>query len=332
MSKFTVLVTDYAWPTLKIEEEILHQVDARLVVAAQGDDELIHLAAGADAILTCWRDVPAPVIEAASHCRIISRYGVGLDNIDLARATERGIVVTNVPDFCQEEVSDHAMALVLACARRLIHFSSATRSGEWNPRAFPQISRLRGQTIGLLGCGNIARALIPKALGFEMKICAYTPRIVETALSPFGKTTRKLSLMLRQADYVSIHAPLLETTVGLIGEAELREMKTTAFLINTSRGGLIDEAALIKALQEGWIAGAALDVLQDEPPPPEHPLLHMDNVIVTPHAAFYSETAIRELAERAASHVAQTLRGEDPDNIVNPEVLKQSNCRLYLDQ
>ncbi|MEM7129727.1 MAG: C-terminal binding protein [Chloroflexota bacterium] len=329
MSKFKVLVTDYAWPSLALEERILRQAGAELIVAESGDEEeLVQLAGGVDAILTCWKSVTAAVIEAATKCQIISRYGVGLDNIDLSYATEMGILVTNVPDFCQEEVSDHAMALMLACARRIIPFSRATSRGEWNPKAHPQIPRLRGQTVGLVGCGHIGKALIPKALGFEMKVCAYTPRITETALAPFGKTTRQLSFLLRHADYLSIHAPLTEETRGLIGEKELREMKPSAFLINTSRGDIVDEDALLKALEEGWIAGAALDVLWDEPPPPDHPLLQMDNVIITPHAAFYSETAIEELAERAAIHVVQVLTGEEPNHLVNPEVFERSNRRF----
>ena len=329
MSKFKVLVTDYAWPSLEIERRVLGAVGAELVVAETGEEaELRQLAPQADAILTCWKQVPPGVLDAAPRCLIVSRYGIGLDNIPVAHATQLGILVTNVPDFCLEEVSDHAMALLLACARRVASFARATRQGVWNLPAGRPIPRLRGQTLGLIGYGNIARALIPKALGFGLKIIAYTPRLRPDALAPFGAATNDLDFLLSQADYVSIHVPLTGETRGLIDARALRSMKPTAYLINTSRGAVIDEPALYQALTEGWIAGAALDVLTREPPEPMHPLLTLDNVIATPHAAFYSETAIAELAEKAVLHVAQALRGERPPNVVNPAVIEQANYRL----
>jgi D-3-phosphoglycerate dehydrogenase len=329
MARFHVLVTDYAWPSLEIERRILGEVDAGLLVAERGDEaELLQLAPRADAILTCWKQVPVPVLEAAPRCLVVSRYGIGLDNIPVEQATRLGILVTNVPDFCLDEVSDHTMALLLACARRVVRFAGATRDGVWNLDAGRPMPRLRGQTLGLIGYGNIAQALIPKARGFGLQILAYTPRLRADALEPFGAVTNELEVLLNQADYVSIHAPLTDETRGLINAKTLRQMKPTAYLINTSRGAIIDEGALHQALVEGWIAGAALDVLAQEPPDPDNPLLRLDNAIITPHAAFYSETAIDELEAKAAGRVAQVLRGERPSNIVNPAVLQQDNCRL----
>lgn len=326
---FKVLVTDYAWPALDVEREILSAVDAELVVAETGSEaELVGLAPVADAILTNWKRVPTAALDASPHCLVVSRYGVGVDNIPIDHATRLGILVTNVPDFCLEEVSDHAMALVLACARRVVRFARATREGRWNLALARGLPRLRGQTLGIVGLGNIGRSLVPKARGFGLRVLAYGPRIVPEALNGAGETTNDLGVLLAESDYVSIHAPSTPKTRGLIGEPELRRMKPSAYLINTSRGALVDEDALHRALSEGWIAGAAVDVLAQEPPPPDHPLLRLENLIVTPHAAFYSETAITELEMKAARNVAQVLHGEVPGAIVNPEVLGQANCRL----
>ena len=290
----------------------------------------MRLARDVDAILTCWKTVPAHALDVAANCRIVSRYGIGLDNIPVDRATELGIVVTNVPDFCLDEVADHTMALVLACARQIVTLARKTRSGVWDRSTPNPVPRLRGQTIGLVGYGHIARALVPRALGFGLNVVAYTPRLTPDALQPWGETAASLEELLERSDYVSLHVPLTPETSAMIDEHALRRMKPNAYLINTSRGALIDEDALLRALSEGWIAGAALDVLTAEPPPPENPLLRLDNVIITPHAAFYSETSIQELAYKASLHVVQALRGEQPANIVNPQVLGQANCRIRV--
>jgi D-3-phosphoglycerate dehydrogenase len=325
-----VLVTDYMWPSLEIERGILAEVGAELVVAEQGEaDELIRLADGISAILTNWKRVPAEALEAAPGCVVVSRYGVGVDNIPVERATELGIMVVNVPDFCLDEVSDHAMALLLACARRIVPFANATRAGTWDLLGIGRgLPRLRGQQLGIVGFGNIARALVPKAQGFGLDVLVYTPRLARGSDASGVRTTNDLGELLASSDYVSVHAPATPETRGLIGEAELRAMKPTAYLVNTSRGALVDEDALHRALVEGRIAGAGLDVLAQEPPPAGHPLLALENVIATPHAGFYSEAAIEELATKAARNAATALRGEVPATILNPSVLDQPNCRL----
>lgn len=328
MSVFRVLVTDYAWPNLEIERHLLAGKDAELLVAEKGSAaEIIRLAPQADAILTCWAQVPPAALDAAPRCLLVSRYGIGLDNIPVARATELGILVTNVPDFCLEEVSDHAMALLLASARQIVPQAAASRAGRWQRETGQMIPRLRGQTLGLIGYGNSARALVPKAQGFGLKVLAFTPRLTPGVLENGVEAVNRLDELLERSDYISIHAPLTAESRGLIDESALRKMKPNCVLINTSRGAIIDEAALMRALVEGWIAGAALDVLVQEPPAPDHPLLALPNVIVTPHAAFYSQASIAELQQKAAQNVVDVLLGKEPAQIVNREVLRQANCR-----
>jgi D-3-phosphoglycerate dehydrogenase len=325
----TVLITDYAWPSLDIEQTLLGSAGIALLAAERGDEqELIELAPQADAILTNWKPVTAAVLDATPNCQIVVRYGVGLDNIAVKHATALGIPVANVPDYCVEEVSDHAMALLLACARSIVGFARSTRDGAWDLAAGQPLPRLRGQTLGLVGYGHIARTLVPKAAGFGMTIIAYTPRLPADALAPFGKATNDFDLLLRQSDYISLHLPLSGETHHLIDRRALQTMKPTAYLINTARGAIIDETALYQALTEGWIAGAALDVLTTEPAAADHPLRTLDNVILTPHTAFYSDAAIKELQTKAAAQVKQALQGEIPANLVNSAVQTQPNFRL----
>lgn len=330
--RLRVLVTDFAWPSLDIEREILGRVGAELVVAETGGEaELIELAPDADAILTNWKTVPEAAVRAAGRCVVIGRYGVGVDNIPVELATELGIVVANVPDFCTDEVADHAMALLLACARRLVPFTSETRSGVWSLERAPGLPRLGEQVLGVVGFGRIARALVPRARGFGLRVLVYTPRLAAAgAVEPAAEVEIAASLdeLLAASDYVSLHAPATAETAGLIGEPELRQMKPSAYLINTSRGALIDEAALASALRDGKIAGAALDVLSSEPPPADLPLLRAPNVIVTPHAAFYSDPAIHDLQTRSATSVASVLTGSPPESVVNPAVLESDALRM----
>jgi D-3-phosphoglycerate dehydrogenase len=325
---FTVLITDHAWPSLDIERRILSEVGADLIVAERGDEsEIIALAPAADAILTNWKKVPAAALDAAPHCVVVSRYGVGVDNIPVDHATALGIIVTNVPDFCLDEVSDHAMALLLACARRVVRFASSTAAGAWQLDLARGIARVRGQTLGLIGYGSIARALVPKARGFGLEVVAYTPRSQRGFDDGGVERTNDLAYLLARADYVSLHAPSTHETRGLIGEAQLRAMKPSAFLINTSRGALVDEGALLQALERRWIAGAALDVLAVEPARSDHPFRALENVILTPHAAFYSEQAIEELEHKAAANVATVLGGGIPAEVVNRAVLERPDLR-----
>jgi D-3-phosphoglycerate dehydrogenase len=323
-----VLVTDFAWANLDIEQAILAQGGYKLRVAETGTtQELCQLAIDAVAILTNWRTVSPEILHQAPHCQIVSRYGVGVDNIAVQTATELGIVVTNVPDYCVDEVSDHALALLLACARGIVRYARSTQQGEWALSAGLPLPRLRGQTVGLVGFGNTAQALFPKLAGLGMRVIAYTPRIVVNALPAPHCTTRNLTELLQASDYVSLHLPATPETTGIVNHAFLAQMKPSAYLINTARGALIDEAALLDTLTQGQIAGAALDVLQVEAAHTNNPLLSLPNVIVTPHAAFFSTTSIPELQQKAAQHVLDVLSGAQTGNVINPLVLQQKNFR-----
>lgn len=326
-----VLVTDYAWENLEQEKEILNKIGAKLVVSTSGEEnELIKLAVDVDGILTCWAKVTDRVIEAAKKCQVIGRYGIGLDNIDVEKATQLGILVTNVPTYCVDEVSEHALALLLACARKISFYDRAVKGGKWDLQAGNSMMRLRGKTLGIIGLGKIGRAIVLKAKCFGLRTIAYDPAIGQKEAEKDGAIIVPFDRLLRESDFISVHVPLTESTRGLLGEEEFRKMKDTAFIINTSRGAVVDTKALCKAVEEGWIAGAGLDVLPQEPPEIDDPLLRQENVIITPHAAFSSKESVLELQRTAASQVACVLCGKKPENIVNPEVLKNPKLRASI--
>jgi D-3-phosphoglycerate dehydrogenase / 2-oxoglutarate reductase len=325
-NRFRVLMTDRAWPDTRIETSILRAADAELIEASATDEAtLAELAADVDAIATTWARVTDVVIRNSPRCRIISRFGIGLDNIAVLTATELGIPVTNCPDYCVSEVSDHALGLILACARRIGFFHWRTKRGEYNLGAATTMRRLSGQTVGLVGLGRIARELIPKLRSLGLKILAYT-----ASGSDHGTGCQMVTLpeLLEQSDFVSLHAPLDFETRHLINAERLSLMKPTAYLINTSRGGLVDPAALWDALQKDQIAGAALDVFEPEPPNLSDPLYCDERVIVTPHAAFVSAESLIAMRTQAMEQVVQALRGERPNNVVNP-LFENSVTRKY---
>ncbi len=327
-SRYRVIITDYGWPSVELERQVLAEIGAELIVAETGaEDELVALAPEADGILTNWKPTTGNVIQAASECQVIGRMGIGVDNIDVETATGLGIVVTNVPDFCVDEVSDHAMALLLACARKVALLDRGVRDGEWDRDVGPSMRRMRGQTLGIIGLGKIGATMPPKANAFGLEVLAYTPRLTPQIAQKYGVECTSLQELIARSDFITIHAPLTPETEGLIGEKELRKMKPTAYIINTSRGDIIDSTALHKALTEGWIAGAALDVLPQEPPADDYPLLGLDNVVITPHAAFMSEESIYDLEIKAATAVAKVLTGQMPESIVNPKVLENPVLR-----
>ena len=313
---------------LVFDEKAYKEIGAEVVVIpCSTEDEIREASRDADAVITALQPITRKVIEGMEKCRIIQTIGIGYEGVDLDAATEKGILVSNVPDYCLEEVSDQAMALLLACARKLFPVMKAVREGKWDSierpeiryKIWPPMFRLRGQTLGIIGFGRIARTLVPKAKGFGMRIIAYDPYVDRKVAEEMGVELVDLDRLLEESDFVSIHALLSRETHHLIGERELRKMKKTAYIINTARGAIIDEKALIKALKEGWIAGAGLDVLEKEPPDRDNPLLFMDNVIVTAHSGHYSETAHKELLRRPGEEVLKVLKGGFPTNIVNPK-------------
>ena len=324
-----VLVTDYVWPSVEPERAVLAKADAEIVVAPDGyEDTLVSLAADVDGILTCFAKVTDRVVRAAERCTVIGRYGVGVDNINVDTATELGIAVTYVPDYCVDEVADHVVALLLAWNRRIVLFDRATKARGWGSEGLGmRIMRLKGKTLGVVGFGRIGRAVCARASAFGMDVVASDPYLTVEAAAEAGARLVDLPELVAESDFVTVHSPLTPETRGLIGASELDAMKPDAFLINAARGGLIDEDALYDALTSGNIAGAGLDVVEDIEPPPDHKLLQLENVIVTPHTAFFSQEAVLELEERAAGEVARVFQGQMPDNLVNSAVLSRPNLR-----
>lgn len=317
MPTFRALYTDYPWADVEIERRLLAEVDCELIVAPDNREETqARFAPGMDAILTCWAPVTARVIDAANKCRHIARTGIGLDNIDIARATERGIVVTNVPNYCINEVAEHTIGLIYALGRGIAGYHLAAKNGQYDLVAGLPAERISGKTLGVVGMGQIGKILARLARGVGMRVVCNN----RSQTAPEGVEWLPLDELLRQSDYVSIQAPLTVETKHLINRETLRLMKPTAYLINTARGGLVDHAALAEALNEKVIAGAALDVQTPEPPDLSQPPYNDPRVIVTPHVAFYSSQATEELRTRVGKQVVAMLKGERPENIVNPAI------------
>lgn len=313
-----VLLTDRAWPDSSIEQLVLAAVGAELIEAPDSNEStLCRMAADVDAIMTCWAPVTEAVVRAATKCRHIARMGIGLDNIAVNVATERGIRVTNVPDYCVEEVADHTLALLLACARKVAFFHQRTKSGEYRLQAGAPLRRLRGLVLGIVGMGRIARAVAERARVFGFDVIAWTRSGYD-----HGSGVRMVELreLLRDSDFVSLNVPLTPETHHLLNRESLALLKPSAFVINTSRGGLIEHTALWESLQSNRLAGAALDVFEPEPPDLSQPLFRDERVIVTPHTAFVSIESLHELRVRAARQVVDTLTGNIPENVVNPQV------------
>ncbi len=310
-----ILITDSPWGDTRVESEILSPLGIEVVAAPDGrEPTLTALASDVEAIATCWAKVTAAVIDAAPHCRLVARMGIGLDNIDVAHATSRGIPVTNVPDYCVTEVADHAMALILACVRNVGFFHCRIKRGEYNLTAGPPMHRLAGRTLGLIGFGKTAQAVYDRATGFGLKVIA-----ASSSGNDYGTGCRMVSTetLFAESDIVSVHAPLTPATKHIVNRDSLARMKPGGFIVNTSRGGLIDHAALEDSLAKGHLAGAGLDVFDPEPPSVDQPLLKSEKVIATPHAAFVSEESLIELRERVARQIADTLAGQKPPHIVN---------------
>src|SRR5688572_11490767 len=289
---FKVAVADSVFPTLDPAREVLSRVGAQLELASAATPEAIMpLAKDADAILVTYAKITGEMIRDLKKCKIISRFGIGVDNVDIAEATKKGIVVTKVPDYCIDEVSDHTMALLLAAVRKIPMISTQVHGGTWKMPNVVPIGRLRGSTLGLVGFGRIPQLVVPKAKAFGMKVLAYDPFVPKEVFAGLGVESVDFATLLKTSDYVSIHSPLVPETKGLFNADAFKQMKKTAYVVNTARGPIIDEAALAAALDAGEIAGAALDVMTQEPPGDKSPLFGRDNVIITPPTSFYSEEA-----------------------------------------
>jgi D-3-phosphoglycerate dehydrogenase len=293
------------------------------------EEEIIALAYDADAIITVslYQKITRKVIEQLRHCKIIANIGIGYEGIDVEASTECGICVANVADYCLNEVSEHTLALMMACARRLFTLDRLVREGKWTVdrpemryEIYPTIHRLHNQTLGLIGFGRIPQTIVPKVKELVSRILTYDPYVSPDIPAEMGVELVDLDVVLSQSDFVSIHANLTPETKGLIGMAQFKKMKSTAYLINTSRGPLVDRNALYTALSQGMIAGAALDVLDPEPLDPNDPILQLNNVILTGHSAFASVEANVELHKRPIEEVIRVFNGEWPRNFINPQV------------
>lgn len=310
-------------PLITEEKKILSKYADVQVAKSTDEDNLIVEARDADIIMVVYARITERIINSATKLRGIVRYGIGVDNIDLKAASRRRIPVANVPDYCIGTVADHAFALLLALNRKLLLADNIVRTGNWGAWTSPSPKLmgvdLEGKTLGLIGIGKIGSAVAARAKGFGMKVIAYDPYIPKEVAERLGIELVNLETLLKSADFVSVHSPLTNETRGMIGERELKLMKKTAYIINTARGPIIQEEALYKALKNGWIAGAGLDVYTKEPPDRDNPLFKLENVVLTPHIAYYTQEAIWRLEMTAVEEAIRILQGQLPKNLVNKE-------------
>lgn len=308
--RFTVVVTDQVFPSVETEQRLLAEIGAELLVADGTAAGVAALAGGADALLNTYLPVTDELLASVPRCRIVARYGIGVDNVDLAAARRRGVVVTNVPDYSVEEVAVHTLGLLLALVRRIPDGARLVSAGGWGLTGLRPIHRLSGLVAGLVGYGRIGRLLASYLGVLGCEVMVHDPFL---APGPDLPPLVTLAELLAQCDVVSLHAPLTPATRGLIGPAELAAMKPGAVLINTARGGLVDVPALVAALQAGQLQAAALDVLDSEPPVAGRIPAGLTNLLVTPHMAYYSEESLAESQRKAATQVIKVLTGGQPD-------------------
>jgi len=327
-AKAKVVLTDYVWESLDVEKKTLEGLADLVPLQTKKPEEFLAQAADCDALLNTYAGpITAEVMAKMPKCRIIARYGIGVDTIDLDAATQAGIIVTNNPSYCIEEVAEHAMALMLASARKVAYYDRQVRAGRWEVPPGKPLYRIAGSTLGLVGFGNIARQVAVRAASFGMRIVFADPFIDE---GQFDVPGRKMTLndMLREADFVSLHPPLTPQTRKMISDEAFSHMKPTAVLVNCARGPIVDTAALVRALDAKTIAGCALDTTDPEPLPDPHPLRGRENVILNPHVAWYSEQALVGLQAGAPSEVRRVLSGEWPVNVVNRAVKGKNRAGL----
>jgi D-3-phosphoglycerate dehydrogenase len=322
MAQPKVVVVNLGYETYQYEHDILKPLNAKLVLTPKDcttEDDVIEVARDADAILVREAPVSARVIESFDRCKIIARYGVGVDNIDLEYAKQKKIYVSNVPDYGTEDVSDHAVALLLACIRTLLVRDQNLRKGIFETDINAEIYRTTQKNLGIVGYGKIARAFHRKWKGFlPGKVLVYDPFVSAEGIRENGAEKVDLHTLLAESDFITLHIPLTPETQHIIDETAFKKMKKSAILINTSRGAVIDEDALVKALKEGEVLAVGLDVFEKEPIGKDHPLVKMSNVILTSHVAWYSKDSAKDLQTGAAKEVLRVLSGDKPLNWVNP--------------
>jgi D-3-phosphoglycerate dehydrogenase len=328
MTHFKVVITDFGAPDNDLEAAELGAsgLDIELVrLNTIAPQELLPHVADADGLIVQWAKITREVIQALRKCKVISRYGIGVDMIDLAAAGEHNIPVCNTPDFCIDEVSAHTLGFLLMLNRQMLPQHLHVRAGKWGPPAPTPPARLTTQTLGVVGMGNIGAAVVQKARAFGLNILVFDPYLTTERVGAAGGEKVELDELLRRSDYVTLHCPLNEETHHLISLPQFKLMKPTAYLINMARGPIVDQPALVQALADRTIAGAALDVFEQEPPPADEPLLKLDNVLFTPHLSSWSTTSIVQLRREAAQNVVVALQGGQPRSIVNRKHLASLN-------
>lgn len=320
------VVLTYDVGSTGIEERALNTVGAELIKAYwKTEDELVQICSDVDVVALLigpQSQITKRVIDAMPNLKILSRLGIGVDNIDVNAATARGIPISIVPDYCINEVSDHAMAFILSFARRIIPLSHTVMKGRWSeiPKIRTPMLRLSEVTLGIVGVGRIGSSLVTKAQSFGMRVIGYDPYLPKDVAERLNIEFVAFDRLLSESDFISLHAPLTKKTTHLFNLEAFKKMKHTAYLVNNARGALVDESALYVALKEGYIAGAGLDVTDPEPPRADNPLLKLDNVLITGHTSWYSETAVVELRQKGVAAIVKVLKGEWPSALANPEV------------
>jgi D-3-phosphoglycerate dehydrogenase len=318
-SKPTIVVTDYKFPDLALEQAAAEHAGCDLIGHhCESEAELKAAVTDADAVITQFARLSAPVVAAMTRARAIVRYGIGVDNVDLDAARQHGIPVANIPDYCIDEVADHTLSFILAMTRQVVTHTADLRAGHWR-LAVPVsgMKVLRDQTLGLVGFGRIGREVAARLLAFKCRVLVYDPMVPEAEIQRLGALSVPLTQLLAESDIVSLHCPSTPATRHIIGPAALAAMKPSALLVNVARGDLVDTHALLDALQSGHLGAAALDVFDPEPLPLEHALRTLPNVVIAPHIASVSVTAVQALRQGAIARAVAAVRGQLPDNVVN---------------
>jgi len=327
--RYQVMITDCDHGSIEEEKEELGRIGTELILAQiRKEEDLIRVCKEADGLINQYAILNRNVLGHLTKCKVVARYGVGVDSIDLKAATDLGIIVANVPDYCIDEVASHAVAMLLTLIRKTVFFDRKVKSSQWDFRQGPPIHRIQGKTLGLIGCGKIGFEVAKRMSAFGVKVITFDPYLEKVSE---GIELEDFDTVLKESDFISIHCPLNDSTRHLIGDEALKKMEKKPMIINTSRGPIVDEKALIQALEQGLISGAGLDVLEKEPPDDQNSLLKMENVILSPHVGFYSEESISELKRRTAKNVADVLIGKRPASVVNREVLGKSRATISID-
>ncbi len=324
--RFKIIFTDYVYPDINSEKKVLGKINCKIeVLQTKSVDELKKKCIDADALIVQYAPITKEVIDKLPSCKVISRYGIGTDNIDIELATKKGIIVCNAPDFCLEEVAEHTLALIMSLNRKIINSFKSVKEGLWHfldTKVPPLV--LKESVLGIIGFGKIPQNLYSKVCNLFKEILVYDPYVDHKIIKKYDLDMVNFNKILELSDFLSIHCPLNKETYHMFGQGEFNHMKSKAYIINTSRGPIIDSEALYQALVNNSIAGAGLDTVEGEPLDKDDRLLKLDNVIVTPHIAFYSKSSLAKLQYTTALNVLKVLEGKKPINVVNKEVLKKN--------